>query len=115
MLHIYMKQRTKLPSVQRGACGAAATDLHGSLVGILVGVVSKKLRIEELLSEKVRKKLERGLSKAFGRTVLKTKFNCKRLEVSSILAMRGQIRSAITDHLRYLDHQRAEEERLAAR
>jgi hypothetical protein len=113
VLHVYMKQRKQLPNVQRGSSGGPAVDSHGRLVGILVGALSKHIPIEDLLNAKRRSKLERNMSKAYGRMVLKTKFVCKRCEVSPVLPVLGELRSAIRAHIKALDFQRAEEERLS--
>jgi hypothetical protein len=109
VLHVYMNSRKKLPSVQRGASGGLAVDRHGSLVGILVGVLAKQVPIGELLDSKRQRKLARHLSKAYAKVMLKTKMNCKRCEVSPILPVLGELRTAINGHVRELDWKRREE------
>ena len=109
VLRIYMNPRKKLPNVQRGPSGGPAVDLHGTLVGILFGVLSKRMPIGELIDSKRQRKLERHLSKAYAKLMLKAKFSCKRCEVSPILPVLGELRTAINNHVKELDWKRREE------
>ena len=116
ILHIYTNPRKKLPNVQRGASGGPAVDRHGLLVGILLAVLAKRMPIGELLDAKRQRKLQRHLSKAYARVMLKTKFICKRCEVSPVLPpIFGELRTAIAEHIRELDWRRAEEIRASTR
>jgi hypothetical protein len=109
MLHVYMNPRKRLPNSERGACGGPAIDRRGSLVGILVGVLAKRIPIGEILDPKRQRKLTRNLSKAYAKTILKTRFGCKRCEVSPIRPILGQLERAINDHVREMAWKRAEE------
>lgn len=75
----------------------------------MFGVLAKRMPIGELFNSKRQRKLERHLSKAYAEVMLKTRFGCKRCEVSPILPVLGELRTAINDHVKELDWKRAEE------
>ena len=85
------------------------TPLRRGTVGMTIGI-ARVMPIGELFNSKRQRKLERHLSKVYAKAALKTKFSCKRCEVSSILPpVLGELRTAISDHVWELHWKRAEE------